>query len=630
MRLAVRSLLFSVVALVAHPALAQAPRSVYLEELTWTEVRDALRAGTTTVIIPIGGTEQSGPYVALGKHNARVKALAQRIAEGLGNALVAPVVAYVPEGNLAPPTSHMRFPGTITVPRAAFVATLESAARSFEIHGFREVVFLGDHGGYRGDLGRVAASLNAQWAGRDARAFVPPQYYAASSKGYAAILRAHGYPDAEIGSHAGLADTSLLLAVAPEMVRLERLRGGPRPSPADGVYGGDPRRASAELGRLGIEAIVAETVEAVKRDAASRAVRTVPGMPPVVDPANLYSEAAAGRFSPAVKGALPRVYVPNLRSGDVYVIDPTTFKVVDRFRVGSVPQHIVPSWDLKTLWVTNNASRSPEGSLTPIDPKTGKPGPQVQVDDPYNMYFTPDGKEAFVVAEAFARLDFRDPHTMALHSRLQVPGCEGINHADFSIDGRYAIFTCEFGGGRLAKIDMVKRKVAGYLRLGETAMPQDVRVSPDGRLFYVADMMAGGVELIDGDRFEKAGFIATGIGPHGLYPSRDGTKLYVANRGSSTIRGGKPRGAGSISVIDFATRKVVANWPIPGGGSPDMGNVSADGKTLWLSGRFDDVAYAIDTSTGAVKSIPVGKEPHGLTVWPQPGRYSLGHTGNMR
>ncbi|MGA8049285.1 MAG: YncE family protein [Burkholderiales bacterium] len=353
-------------------------------------------------------------------------------------------------------------------------------------------------------------------------------------------------------------------------------------------------------------------------------------MPPVVDPANLYSEAGAGRLSSEVKGALPRIYVPNLRSNDVYVIDPKTFTVVDRFPVGLGPQHVVPSWDLQTLWVTNNASRSPEGSLTPIDPKTGKPGPEVSVDDPYNMYFTADGMEAIVVAEAFARLDFRDPHTMALHSRLEVPGCKGINHADFSIDGRYAIFTCEFDRGGLVKIDVVRRKVVGYLRLGEMAMPQDIRVSPDGKLFYVADMMAGGVQLVDGERFEKVGFIATGVGPHGLYPSRDGTKLYVANRGSTTIRGGQRRGPGSVSVIDFATRKVVANWPIPGGGSPDMGNVSVDGGTLWLSGRFDDVVYAINTTNGAVRSIPVGMEPHGLTVWPQPGRYSLGHTGNMR
>ena len=380
---------------------------------------------------------------------------------------------------------------------------------------------------------------------------------------------------------------------------------------------------------LGGGAGLARTAEALRGEAA-RAVETIPGMPPVVDPANLYSEAAAGRLSPAVTGALARVYVPNLRSNDVYVIDPATFKVVDRFAVGYGPQHVVPSWDLQTLWVTNNASRRAEGSLTPIDPKTGKPGPEVSVDDPYNMYFTADGKEAIVVAEAFARLDFRDPHTMVLRSRLQVPGCKGINHADFSIDGKYAIFTCEFDRGGLAKIDLVRRKVAGTLRLGEHAMPQDIRISPDGKLFYVADMMAGGVHLVDGERFARVGFIATGVGPHGLYPSRDGGKLYVANRGSSTIRGGRRGGKGSVSVIDFPTRKVVVNWPMPGGGSPDMGNVSADGGTLWLSGRFDDVVYAIETKSGVVRSIPVGMEPHGLTVWPQPGRYSLGHTGNMR
>jgi YVTN family beta-propeller protein len=333
-------------------------------------------------------------------------------------------------------------------------------------------------------------------------------------------------------------------------------------------------------------------------------------------------------MSPAVGGALPRVYVPNLRSDDVYVIDPTTFKVVDKYPVGRSPQHIVPAWDLKTLWVTNNAEGRTDGSLTPIDPMTGKPGKAIAVDDPYNMYFTPDGREAIVVAEAHARLDFRDPHTMQLKSSLDVPDCKGINHADFSIDGKYAIFTCEFGG-KLAKIDMVNRKVMGYLELQKKGMPQDIRISPDGKVFYVADMMADGVYVIDGDRLTKAGFIKTGIGTHGLYPSRDGTKLYIANRGSNRVHGPR-RGPGSVSVLDFATRAVVATWPIPGGGSPDMGNVSADGKTLWLSGRFDDVVYAIDTASGAVKSIPVGMEPHGLTVWPQPGRYSLGHTGNMR
>jgi len=362
--------------------------------------------------------------------------------------------------------------------------------------------------------------------------------------------------------------------------------------------------------------------------AAALPVATVAGMPPVVDASNLYSEAGANHFSPAVAGALPRIYVPNLRSDDVYVIDPATYKVVDRFKVGRSPQHIVPSWDLQTLWVTNNAEGHADGSLTPIDPKTGKPGKEIAVDDPYNMYFTPDGKEAIVVAETRARLDFRDPHTMALKSSLSVPECKGINHADFSIDGKYALFTCEFGG-KLAKIDLVHRKVVGYLQLDKKGMPQDIRVSPDGKVFYVADMMADGVFLVDGDSFTKIGFIRTGVGTHGLYPSRDDTKLYVANRGSNLIHG--PRhGKGSVSVIDFATRKVVANWPIPHGGSPDMGNVSADGSMLWLSGRFDDVVYAINTKTGAVRSIKVGMEPHGLAVWPQPGRYSLGHTGIMR
>jgi len=353
-----------------------------------------------------------------------------------------------------------------------------------------------------------------------------------------------------------------------------------------------------------------------------------PGMPPVLDAKNLYSAAGTNQLSSAVSGALPRVYVPELRSNDVVVIDPQTRKVVARFAVGINPQHIVPSWDLQTLWVTNNAERRNDGSLTPIDPKTGRPGKPIVVDDPYNMYFLPDGSEAIVVAEAHERLDFRDPHSMQRHSSLHVLGCEGINHADFSIDGRYAIFTCEFTGA-LAKIDMVDRKVLGLLKLKGGGMPQDIRVSPDGKVFYVADMMADGVFLIDGERFAQIGFIPTGVGTHGLYPSRDGTQLYVANRGSNKIHG--PRhGKGSVAVIDFASREVVKTWPIPGGGSPDMGNVSADGKQLWLSGRFDDEVYVFDTTSGAVEKIPVGLEPHGLTVWPQPGRYCLGHTGNMR
>jgi YVTN family beta-propeller protein len=385
-------------------------------------------------------------------------------------------------------------------------------------------------------------------------------------------------------------------------------------------------RCAALVGGLALAVSVFTT--AALAQPATRPIETIPGMPAVVDPNNLYGETRAGNLGPAVSGALPRVYVPNLKSNDVYVIDPATRKVVDRFRVGVNPQHVVPSYDLKTLWVTNNAEGRTDGSLTPIDPTTAKPGKAIAVDDPYNMYFTPDGRSAIVVAEALKRLDFRDPQTMALQSSLEVPQCAGINHADFSIDGRFVIFTCEFQGS-LAKIDMVARRVLGYLKLSKGGMPQDIRISPDGKVFFVADMKAGGVFLVDGERFSEIGFIKTGVGTHGLYPSRDGTQLYVANRGSSRISG-PPRGKGSVSVIDFATRKIVTTWSIPGGGSPDMGNVSIDGKTLWLSGRYDNVVYVIDTATGHVTSIPVGKEPHGLTVWPQPGRYSLGHTGNMR
>lgn len=399
------------------------------------------------------------------------------------------------------------------------------------------------------------------------------------------------------------------------------------------------------------------------------------GMPPVVDRNNLYSETDAGHMSPATAGALSRVYVPEHGGNSMSVIDPVTLKVVDRFKVGRNPQHAVPSWDMKTIWVTNNSDvRHGRGSLTPIDPLTAKPGQNVPVSDPYNMYFMPDGSAAIIVNEAGRRLDFRDPHTLALMYSVPTPECRGINHADFSITGTYAIFSCEFGGS-LVKIDLVGRKVVGTLKLstpsdplnpgaldanGKSAapeqpsrqirqpgrrhhghvfmghgsmrhnMPQDVRVSPDGKVFYVADMMADGVFMVDGDTLSQIGFIPTGPGTHGFCVSRDGLKLYVSNRGSHSMSRGHPGGPGSVTVIDFATRNIEANWPIPGGGSPDMGNVSADGKQLWFSGRFDNMVYMFDTSSGTVTKINVGREPHGLTVWPQPGRYSLGHTGNLR
>lgn len=398
------------------------------------------------------------------------------------------------------------------------------------------------------------------------------------------------------------------------------------------------------------------------QNARAPAVVTVPGMPPVPDPTNLYSETTAGKLSPAVAGHLERVYVPNRAENTVSVIDPVTLRTVDKFRVGVHPQHVVPSWDLRILWVANNAEGRTDGSLTPIDPLTGKPGRSIAVDDPYNMYWSPDGRYAIVVAEAFKRLDFRDARTMRLEYSIQTPDCAGINHADFSIDGRYALFTCEFGGA-VTKVDLVTRQVLGTIAVSRyfdrpeilamlhrpgrrphkmvdpvvprstiisgMPMPQDIRASPDGKRFYVADMMSDGVHVIDFASFRQVGFIPTGVGTHGLYPSRDGKLLYVANRGSNRIRG-RPGGPGSVSVLDFATETVLATWPVPGGGSPDMGNVSADGRYLWLSGRYDHEVYRFDTTDGSVVKIKVGREPHGLTVWPQPGRYSLGHTGNLR
>ena len=347
---------------------------------------------------------------------------------------------------------------------------------------------------------------------------------------------------------------------------------------------------------------------------------------------DLYSFTKAGMLSATAKQAKALVYVPNLSDGTVSVIDPATYRVVDTIKVGDSPQHVVPGWDLKTLWVNNNAGNS----LTPIDPTTGKrQGPDVTVDDPYNLYFTPDGRSAIVMAEAKTDVDFRDPHSMALQTRLHLgPLCAGVNHADFAPDGSYMIATCEFSG-RLVKIDLKTNKVLGWLDLGSESAPQDIKLDPFGEIWYVADMNADGVYEITGDPFVKVGFLKTGPETHGLYPSRDGTKLYVSNRGGQRIPGAAfnehTGNQGSVSVIDFTSRKVIATWPIPGGGTPDMGNVSADGTRLWLSGRRSNEVYVFDTTTGnVVARIRVGNQPHGLCVWPLPGRYSLGHTGILR
>jgi creatinine amidohydrolase/Fe(II)-dependent formamide hydrolase-like protein len=245
----------------ALAALAAHEASVQLEDLSWTELRDRIAAGATTVLLPIGGTEQSGPHMALGKHNVRVRLLAVRIAEKLGDALVAPVLAYVPEGRIAPPTEHMRWPGTISVPPAVFEATLEAATQSLRHAGFCQVVLLGDHGGYRASLDRVSAKLNR--AGGTCRVHALPEYYRAASADFAKALAAQGYTAAEIGSHAGLADTALMLAADPALVRQEALASAPAAGGADGVRG-DPRRATAALGRPGLEHIVEASVAAIR------------------------------------------------------------------------------------------------------------------------------------------------------------------------------------------------------------------------------------------------------------------------------------------------------------------------------------------------------------------------------
>ena len=372
----------------------------------------------------------------------------------------------------------------------------------------------------------------------------------------------------------------------------------------------------------------------------------LPGMPPILAADDVYAADRPNHLSPVAARAKPLIYVPNSESDTLDVIDPRTYKVISHAAVGRLPQHIVPSYDMKTLWVTNDESNS----LTAIDPRTGKLGRTVPVDDPYNMYFTPDGKHAMVVAERLQRLDFRDAHTMKLQHSLHVP-CSGIDHVDFTADGRTLLASCEFSG-KMAVVDVARERLLGMIALpgagriplprprgskprpGEphmravgtsgydrdgVGMPQDVKLSPDGSTFYVADMMANGIYAIDARTFRVRGLLPTGKGTHGLYVSRDSQILYVTNRLGH-----------SVSLVDFDRERIARTWPIPNG-SPDMGGVSADGKVLWLSGRYNAEVYALSTRTGKLLArIPVGRGPHGLCVFPQPGRYSLGHTGVFR
>ncbi len=329
---------------------------------------------------------------------------------------------------------------------------------------------------------------------------------------------------------------------------------------------------------------------------------------------NVYEHAGAGMLTGEARSAVARIYVPNSDSNTVDVIDPATFKVIDHFAVGGLPQHITPSWDFKTLYVDNDQGNS----LTPINPRTGKPGTPIPVTDPYNLYFTPDGKFAIVVAEAQHRLDFRDAQTLKVVKAVPVP-CRGVDHMDYTADGTTALASCEFSGQMLI-VDLVHQGIVKTIDLPKPgSKPQDVKLSPDGATFYVADMANNGVWEINAQTFAINTFMPTGAGTHGLYPSRDAKNLYISNRGS-----------GTISVMSFATGAIVTTWRVPGG-SPDMGGVSVDGKVLWLSGRYNAEVYAISTTDGHLLArIPVGRGPHGLSVWPQPGRYSIGHTGITR
>lgn len=368
------------------------------------------------------------------------------------------------------------------------------------------------------------------------------------------------------------------------------------------------------------------------------AVATIAGMPPVVDPARLYSEAGVGKLSPVAAGAKAYVYVPSNDEGSVTVIDQATYEIVRTFPTGGrLVQHVVPGYDFQTLY----ANVSGSNFLRAIDPTTGEPGDRIPVAAPYNLYWTPDGTRAIVMAERLDRIDFYDRTTWELVKSVKVPCTSqfkgfsfgGVNHADWSTDGRYFLATCEFAG-RMLKVDTMTMEVIGQVDLpGEmAAMPQDVR-TPDGRHFYVADMMNGGLWVVDGETMAITTRIATGVGAHGIYPSRDGQVLYVANRGRMMGEEGRRSrpGDGSVSVVDWRTNTVKATWTIEGGGSPDMGGVSADGTKLWLSGRYDSEVYVFDTTSGALLArIAVPRAPHGLAVWPQPGRYSLGHTGNTR
>jgi YVTN family beta-propeller protein len=353
----------------------------------------------------------------------------------------------------------------------------------------------------------------------------------------------------------------------------------------------------------------------------------IPGMPPVIDN-DVYSQDRAGMLAPRVRHDPSYLYVPDSHGSTVTVIDQRTRQVVRVIPTGYLSQHVVPAYDLSMLYTNSSVANE----LVGIDPRTGRRARTVPMPRPYNLYFTPDGRTAVVMIEQYDTIRFADAHTFHTITDLKDPGCRGPNHADFAGNGRFFVVTCEFSG-ELIKVSTLGHRVLGTIRFDPRAtaptadpmtmgrsVPQDVRISPDGKTFYVADMGTNELRLVDARTFRQVGVIGMPRMPHGIYPSRDGKDLYISDRG-----------AGEVSVLDVATNRIVDTWTIPGGGSPDMGGVSADGRMLWLSGRNDGVVYGFDTRRGRlVARIPVGGSPHGIAVWPQPGRYSLGHTGNMR
>ncbi len=344
---------------------------------------------------------------------------------------------------------------------------------------------------------------------------------------------------------------------------------------------------------------------------------TVEPTPTATPPGGVYAGTVAGVLDPSVADLPPRVYVPNELTNDVTVIDPVTLTVTDRFAVGKSPEHITPSWDLQTLNVNNMNG----ATLTVINPRTQRPVDTRKVPFPYNLYYTPDGTKAIVVADYLGQstvadngLYFYDRKTWALLKFVQVP-FPGVNHLDFSPDGGFLLVSCE-SAGTVVKVDTRQMTIAGSLRVGGS--PLDVRLAPAGDVFFVANQGTNGVDVIDPVAMKSVGFIDTGKGAHGLAFSRDVTRLFVTNRNN-----------GTISVIDIATRRIVDTWQV--GGSPDMASVSPDGRQLWVSNRFHGTVVVLNPETGKViKVIETGGNPHGLTFWPQPGSMSLGHNGNMR